>query len=118
MAFQIVDDVLDYTGDPTRLGKPVGSDLSQGVITLPALIYLEDHPHDPDLEAVIHREGLDGSALQGVIDRIRRSLAIERSLSMANGFVVDALADLALLPESPERFAMDEIARGIVNRDN
>jgi geranylgeranyl pyrophosphate synthase len=117
MAFQIVDDVLDFTSDPVKLGKPVGSDLRQGVITLPALIYLDDHPGDPDLGAVIHRESLDGPALDGLIDRIRRSEAINRSLEMAYSFIGDALDDLACLPEGPERFALAEIAREIVTRD-
>ena len=83
MAFQIVDDVLDFTGDPARLGKPVGNDLRQGVMTLPALIYLEDHPGDPDLGAIIRRESLDEPALKGLIERIRRSAAIDRSLETA-----------------------------------
>jgi len=56
MAFQVVDDVLDFTGNPGLLGKPVGSDLRQGVMTLPALIYLEEHPGDADLGKILQRE--------------------------------------------------------------
>jgi geranylgeranyl pyrophosphate synthase len=117
MAFQIVDDVLDFTGDPARLGKPVGGDLRQGVMTLPALIYLEDQPADPDLGNVLRREKLDEPALKGLIERICRSRAIDRSLETAEGFVWEALEDLACLPESPERFALVEIALGIISRD-
>ena len=47
MAFQIVDDVLDFTGQTSTVGKPVASDLRQGLITLPALYYLDDQPDDP-----------------------------------------------------------------------
>ena len=118
MAFQIVDDVLDFTGDPARLGKPVGADLRQGVMTLPALIYLEDHPADPDLGAVIQRKSLDNLALKGLVARICRSAAIDRSLETASDFVRDALKDLACLPESPERFALAEIALEIVERES
>ena len=118
MAFQIVDDVLDFTGDPARLGKPVGSDLRQGVLTLPALIYLEDHPGDPDLAAIVRRERLQPEAIEGLVDRIRSSTAIGRSLETARGFVSDALDDLWQLPEGPERLALEEIARGIVERDS
>ena len=45
MAFQIVDDILDYTGDEATLGKPVGGDLRQGIVTLPFFYFLQAHPH-------------------------------------------------------------------------
>ena len=117
MAFQIVDDVLDFTGNPGLLGKPVGSDLRQGVMTLPALIYLEQHPGDPDLGKILHREGLEEPALKGLIERIRRSEATNLSLETAHSFVQEALDELACLPESPARFALVEIALDIVLRD-
>ena len=49
MAFQVVDDILDFVGSERELGKPVGSDLRQGTITLPAIYYLQDHPEDAGL---------------------------------------------------------------------
>ena len=117
MAFQIADDVLDFTGDPSWLGKPVGSDLRQGAITLPALIYLEEHPRDPDLGAVLHREDPDGLILKKLVERICRSVAVDRSLETADGFIRETLEDLACLPVSPERFALAEIALEIATRD-
>ena len=117
MAFQVVDDVLDFTGNTGLLGKPVGSDLRQGVMTLPALIYLEEHPGDADLGKVLQRESLEEPALKGLIERIRRSEATNLSLEMAHGFVREALDELACLPECPERFALTEIALDIVLRD-
>ena len=117
MAFQIVDDVLDFTGEPGLLGKPVGSDLRQGVMTLPALIYLEQHPGEANLEKILRRESLDERALQGLIEQIRRSEAINLSLETAHGFIREAMDELACLPECPERFALVEIALDIVLRD-
>src|SRR3972149_2242986 len=52
MAFQIVDDVLDFTGEQTTMGKPVASDLRQGLITLPALYFLELYPEDEEMAAI------------------------------------------------------------------
>ena len=118
MAFQIVDDVLDFTGDPARLGKPVGCDLRQGVLTLPALIYLEDHPGEPDLSAIVRRERRDGAPIEALVDRIRRSPAIDESMEMARVFVRDALEDLWRLPDGPERLALEQIAWDVVERDS
>src|SRR5258706_6934019 len=50
MAFQMVDDVLDFSGEQEMVGKPLGSDLLQGLVTLPAIYYAEAHPDDPDVE--------------------------------------------------------------------
>ena len=49
MAFQIVDDILDFTGDQSTVGKPIGSDLLNGLVTLPAIYYAEEHPNDEDV---------------------------------------------------------------------
>ncbi len=53
MAFQIMDDILDFTGDEAKLGKPIGNDLRQGLFTLPALYYLESKPNDADMAALL-----------------------------------------------------------------
>ena len=53
MAFQIVDDVLDFTGEQTTVGKPVASDLRQGLITLPTLYFAEKSPGDTDLQTLL-----------------------------------------------------------------
>ena len=49
MAFQIIDDILDFEGDPNEFGKPVGQDLDQGLLTLPSLIYLEKFPNETNI---------------------------------------------------------------------
>src|SRR5574341_1476393 len=46
IAFQIMDDVLDFIGDASQVGKPVANDLQQGILTLPVIDYLDVHPHD------------------------------------------------------------------------
>ena len=47
MAFQVVDDILDFTGDASLMGKPIGSDLMSGNITLPAILYMQKNPSNP-----------------------------------------------------------------------
>ena len=116
MAFQIMDDVLDFTGDPVRLGKPVGNDLRQGVVTLPALYYLETHPDDPALQALIANKRSEEHSLKRLLDAIRESGAIQLALAEAWAFVKHGLEALAELPSRPERFALEEIAWAIVKR--
>jgi geranylgeranyl pyrophosphate synthase len=119
MAFQIVDDVLDFTGDPHSLGKPTGSDLRQGVITLPALCFLETHPDDPDLLQIIQdRRGHKNYRTNRIVAAIRENGAIHQALREAESFVQRALAALQVLPATPERHELAEIARSIIYRDS
>jgi len=91
MAFQIIDDILDYTGDQLKVGKPVGGDLRQGLITLPMLYYILENPTD---RAVLRI--LDGKCItdEDEIDRIVRAVAkgpaIEKAIEEARTYVVQA----------------------------
>ena len=49
MAFQIVDDILDFTGEQSAVGKPIGSDLLNGLVTLPAIYFAEANPNNEDV---------------------------------------------------------------------
>ena len=119
MAFQIVDDVLDFTGDQRSLGKPTGSDLRQGVITLPVLCFLETHPDDPDILRIIKDpRGRKNFRLNRILAAIRENGATHQALSEAGNFVQRALAALDDLPATPERSALAEIAHSIINRDS
>ena len=116
MAFQIVDDVLDFTGEQVNIGKPVANDLRQGLITLPTLCYLESHPDDPDAMAILNGKSYIEINMDRLAKSIRRSGAIDQALGEANQFVDKALAALRKLPENRERFALEELAEYIVKR--
>ncbi len=116
MAFQIVDDVFDFTGDPSKLGKPVGSDLRQGLITLPALCYLESYPGNADMMAVMNGNGYDEARIQRLVTAIRNSGAIEQALDEARRFVQRGLDALAGMTENESRQSLEELARYIVDR--
>ncbi len=118
-AFQISDDVLDITGDAGALGKPVGSDLRQGIFTLPVLYYLEDHAGDPTLDEqvrAIAARTAGADALTALLDAVRKSTAIERAQAQAEARVAAALELLAARPDSSYRAALEEIAHFAVQR--
>lgn len=116
LAFQIIDDILDFTGDQATIGKPVGSDLRMGIVTLPALHYVETHPNDPLTQAL--REGvcLDGEKVEKMIASIRGSDAIRRSHEDAVEHVANGIKALRRLPQTSERYALEELANYIVER--
>lgn len=117
MAFQIMDDVLDFTGKARDLGKPVGQDLRQGVLTLPALIHLETHPDDLGLRALIERRSLDETECEQLVVVIRGGGAINASIDVARNFIRRGLEELSRLPDGPERLALIEFAETIIDRN-
>ena len=117
MAFQIVDDILDFTGEQATMGKPVANDLRNGLVTLPALYYIESHPEDADIQAILHSNFCDEVCLERVLNAIRSSGAIQQSFKEARQAVDRSLVSLYNLPESRERQALADLAQYIVSRD-
>jgi geranylgeranyl pyrophosphate synthase len=117
MAFQIVDDILDFTGEQATVGKPVASDLRQGLITLPALCYVETHPEDPDLDWL--RDGLhyQDEPINRLVEAIRKSGAIQQSMDEARRFIRSGLEKLEAMPDGPEHQALVGLAEYIVDRE-
>jgi geranylgeranyl pyrophosphate synthase len=123
MAFQIVDDILDYTADEGTLGKPVGGDLRQGIVTLPFFYFLQSQP-DPApivsrLDTALSLPGRSSGANDGVgeiIALVRASGAIEAAYTEAREFCEQAQANLEALPANPYRAALTELAEYTVAR--
>ncbi len=116
MAFQIVDDILDFTGEQETVGKPVGSDLLQGLVTLPAIYYAEAHPNDPDVLCLTGGCYTEQERMERLVQSIRGSNATSRSMQEARTFIDQALDLLKTMPEGEERQALEELATYIVNR--
>ncbi len=116
MAFQIVDDILDFTGDPSAVGKPLGSDLLQGLVTLPAIYFAESHPNNPDVVLLSEGGWSNQERMERLVHAISQSDAIRRSLSEAETFVEHALEKLAPFHAGVERIALEELTRYIVDR--
>ena len=116
MAFQIMDDILDFTGDEAKLGKPVGSDLRQGLFTLPALCYLESRPDDADLNSLLNGSR-NARTLARVTQAIRQSSAIGAARREAEAYVARAHAALAGVPDNAYRRALHEMADYVIRRN-
>lgn len=118
-AFQLVDDALDFTGKEQRLGKPVGSDLREGKVTLPVIITLQHA--SPDESAIIDRfvRGDDRSpeAFQDIVALIQRYNGIEYALREAERFVEQAELELQGYADGPAYDLLMELADFIVKRE-
>jgi geranylgeranyl pyrophosphate synthase len=116
MAFQVVDDILDFVGDESELGKPVGNDLRQGTVTLPTIFYLQEHPGDEDVQHVLNGTAQDENHVARVIQAIHDSPAISRSYDHARAFVAAACGALDAFPDNEYRRAMIALAESSVER--
>lgn len=114
MAFQITDDVLDFTGTEQQLGKPAGGDLLQGNITLPVLYAMEDPKIKAELEKV--HGNMEREEINKVISLIKSSGAIERSLQISDRYLDKALKILEDLPPNRAKKTLKDIAKFIGNR--
>lgn len=117
MAFQIVDDLLDFLSTEDELGKPVGSDLAQGTLTLPAILFLETNSEDGSIRNYFENRG-DPEMKRRVMESIRVSSVIQECYDIAAGYCANACQSLRLLPDSVSYQALTDIADFIVKRKN
>lgn len=117
IAFQMIDDVLDYEGNPETMGKNVGDDLTEGKSTLP-LIYTLEHGTVEE-QSLVERAitGKSAEHIDGIIAAVRRCGALDYTHTRALYYHDIALESLTELPHGPYRSAMADIAALSINRD-
>ena len=115
IAFQIVDDILDFVGTEEELGKPIGSDLAQGTLTLPAMLLLERFPEDNPVKKIFQNEDRQKN-IKLAIELIRSLSIIEECYRIASDYCAKACHNLNLLPDNASRQALENLADYVVSR--
>jgi octaprenyl-diphosphate synthase len=118
MAFQVADDLLDFTADEKVLGKPVLSDLKEGHVTLPIIYALKVEPRAlPTVQAVLERGAIDEVSRKEILDLVRRTRALERARVVAEEYAREAQTALDVLPESSYKETLAALAYYVIDRN-
>ncbi len=117
MAFQISDDILDFTADEKVLGKPVGSDVRNGLMTFPLLYAMQD----PETEKLVREQfaagRLEEEAAEKIIEKVKYSGGIDAAVQLAERYATKAVQDLEIFPPSAAKESLRCIARQVARRN-
>ena len=119
IAFQLADDLLDFTSDDRALGKAAGADLLEGKITLPLILLQESMPEvRSELERVMYDGVYDDASRGSISEKLKAQGTLEAIREIAFSYAAAARKNLEILPESEYRSALDEIPNFVIDRNN
>ncbi|PKR78851.1 heptaprenyl diphosphate synthase [Halalkalibacillus sediminis] len=118
MSYQIIDDILDFTATEKQLGKPVGSDLMNGNLTLPTLLAFKDLSIYESVKAYFNNPANDAYSadINETIIKIRESEAIEQAYQMSRKYLDKALHEISFLPDQRAKKSLKQIANYLGKR--
>lgn len=116
-AFQLADDVLDYLGDPEKMGKNIGDDLAEGKPTLPLIFTLQEGNAEERALVTAAIEGRDPSRIDAIVAAVKRCGALDYTLEQAKRHADLAVTELAQLKSSPYHDALSDLCQLAVKRD-
>jgi octaprenyl-diphosphate synthase len=119
VAFQLVDDLLDYTADERSLGKPVGGDLREGKVTLPIIYLLQHGGEEADrlIRGVVSGRAVTKDQWRDILRMLREQRAPDQAYEKATEYATRAKASLDVFPPSREREALVALADYVLSRD-
>lgn len=120
IAFQIIDDILDYTKDQATIGKPAGNDLRQGMVTLPLIYALQDQSQNgyhQQVQSLLSETVRDEAAIKDVVDWVTNGYGVKQAFQDAALHAQKARAALHYFPASPDRDVLDELIDFVVERN-
>jgi len=119
MAFQIIDDVLDYQGSEAILGKPAGNDLRQGMVTLPLIYALEssNNGHLAQVKEIVEDPAAHIDVVNEIVSWVNNGSALSAALDEARRFAEEARTILMTFPASTDRDVLEEIVDFVLMRD-
>ncbi|GHT65242.1 geranylgeranyl pyrophosphate synthase [Spirochaetia bacterium] len=122
MAFQIIDDILDYAGDPGTVRKPLGNDLKDGLVTLPLICAIRGEgafaPEDAGtLRGFFSADHFSVGDSGAIIGLVRNSGGLEAARAYAEKYTARAIREIAALPAGSPRDMLDRLTRLLLVRD-
>jgi octaprenyl-diphosphate synthase len=119
VAFQVVDDLLDYTADETALGKPVGGDLREGKVTLPIIYLLQRGGQKADdlIRSVVAERAVSKEQWREIVVLLREHRTPDLAYAKATEYATRAKSALDVFPSSREREALKALADFVLARD-
>lgn len=115
IAFQITDDILDFTSDEKTFGKEVKSDILKGYYTLPLLLSFQTE-YKKELEKIFNKENIENKDLENVFEIVQKSGAIEKSQEYAKEYIDKAMKDLDSFDDSKGKKILIEILPKLLKR--
>lgn len=115
-AFQIIDDILDYTGDEARVGKTLGNDLKQGYYTLPLIYALRKN--DSVLNRLLAADVYDDETIKRIIVRVNELGGVRQAQLLAEKYTIKSLKEISSLPTCQSRDDLEWITKRLLVREH
>lgn len=119
IAFQIIDDILDFTGDPKKTGKAAGTDLKEGHLTLPSLLAIKESKTTKEaILKLIAEDEPSPREVRKCAQLVRKTPALDKAKAMAELYGLEALQHLGCLPDNSHSKSLKDIVARVLERDS
>jgi octaprenyl-diphosphate synthase len=119
IAFQVIDDILDFTGDTSRTGKPTGMDLKEGYLTLPSLLAMKgSEDARREILRIVKEENPSAEEIRSCVSMVVDSGAVEKAKGMGEYYALEALQHIGSLPDNVYSKSLRDLVGKVLNRDS